>query len=179
MTPPGVSVSRQRSSEPVQQALLPRNPGSGGVAELHVVQPQHNLFEREIEAELIPYCRRVALATLTFGALCRGLVSGTLREDVHFEGDDLHLTAPILRPPRYIRALGSVKAFDDDSCTKSSRIAAAATAIIKAARHAAMKTRMIFLRLPATIYDACPEAGSAKASASIATKVRPTAPTHA
>jgi hypothetical protein len=80
---------------------------------------------------------------------------------------------------RYIRALGSVKAFDDDSCTKPSRTTAAPTAIIEATRHAAMKTRMIFLRFPTTIYNACPETGSVKASVSIATKVRPTAPTHA
>jgi hypothetical protein len=155
-------------------ASSPRNPSSGGVAEL-----QYNLFEREIAAELMPYCRREAPATLTFGALCCGLLSGKLHADVHFEGDDLRLTDPKLRPPRYIRALDSVKAFDDDSCTKSSRTTAAPTAIIKATRHAAIKTRMTFLRLPTTTYNACFESGSVKASVSIATKMRPTAPTHA
>ena len=46
------------------------------VAQLHVVQPPYNLFEREIEDELLPYCRKPNLATLTYGALCRGLLSG-------------------------------------------------------------------------------------------------------
>ena len=42
------------------------------------VQPPYNLFEREIEAELLPYCRETNFATLTYGALCRGLLSGKL-----------------------------------------------------------------------------------------------------
>src|SRR5271155_3766836 len=46
------------------------------VAQLPVVQPPYNLFEREIEDELLPYCRKPNLATLTYGALCRGLLSG-------------------------------------------------------------------------------------------------------
>ena len=69
------------------------------VAKLHVVQPPYNLFEREIENELLPYCRQSGLATLTYGALCRGLLSGKLQEDAHFDGDDLRLTDPKFQPP--------------------------------------------------------------------------------
>jgi aryl-alcohol dehydrogenase-like predicted oxidoreductase len=57
------------------------------VAKLHVVQPPYNLFERKIEKEFLPYCRESGLATLTYGALCRGLLSGKLQVDAHFEGD--------------------------------------------------------------------------------------------
>src|SRR5438067_426392 len=67
------------------------------IAQLHVVQPPYNLFEREIEAELLPYCLRSGLATLTYGALCRGLLSDKLQEDAHFTGDDLRLTDPKFR----------------------------------------------------------------------------------
>src|SRR5437588_11962252 len=59
------------------------------VAPLHVVQPPYNLLERDIEAELLPYCRSTALTTLTYGALCRGLLSGRMRLESNFEGDDL------------------------------------------------------------------------------------------
>jgi aryl-alcohol dehydrogenase-like predicted oxidoreductase len=82
------------------------------VAKLQVVQPPYNLFEREIEAELLPYCRRSGLATLTYGALCRGLLSGKLQEDAHFEGDDLRLTDPKFRPPRYAQYLSAVRRLD-------------------------------------------------------------------
>ena len=82
------------------------------VAQLHVVQPPYNLFEREIEAELLPYCLRSGLATLTYGALCRALLSGKLQEDTHFEGDDLRLTDPKFRPPRYAQYLTAVRRLD-------------------------------------------------------------------
>ncbi len=82
------------------------------VAKLHIVQPPYNLFEREIEAELMPYCGQSGLATLTYGALCRGLLSGKLREDAHFEGDDLRLTDPKFQPPRYAQYLAAVRRLD-------------------------------------------------------------------
>ncbi len=82
------------------------------VANLHVVQPPYNLFEREIEVDLMPYCRQSDLATLTYGALCRGLLSGKLQEDGHFEGDDLRLTDPKFEPPRYAQYLSAVRRLD-------------------------------------------------------------------
>ena len=83
------------------------------IAKLHVVQPPYNLFEREIEKELLPYCRQSGLATLTYGALCRGLLSGRLREDAEFERDDLRLTDPKFRPPRYSQYLAAVRRLDE------------------------------------------------------------------
>src|SRR5260370_37886981 len=78
------------------------------VAKLHVVQPPHNLFEREIEKELLPYCRQLGLTTLTYGALCRGLLPGRGREVAGFEGDDLRLPDPRFRPSRYSQYLSPV-----------------------------------------------------------------------
>src|ERR1700679_4188549 len=49
------------------------------VAPLHVLQPPYNLFEREIETEILPYARANHIATLGYGALCRGLLSGRMR----------------------------------------------------------------------------------------------------
>src|SRR6202023_3989742 len=46
------------------------------VAPLHVLQPPYNLFERAIETDVLPYCRANDIATLGYGALCRGLLSG-------------------------------------------------------------------------------------------------------
>jgi aryl-alcohol dehydrogenase-like predicted oxidoreductase len=82
------------------------------VAKLHVVQPPYNLFEREIEAELLPYCRNSGLAMLTYGALCRGLLSGKLQGDAQFQGDDLRLTDPKFQLPRYAQYLAAVRRLD-------------------------------------------------------------------
>jgi aryl-alcohol dehydrogenase-like predicted oxidoreductase len=82
------------------------------VAKLHTVQPPYNLFEREIEAELLPYCRGSNLASLTYGALCRGLLSGKLQENAHFDGDDLRRVDPKFRTPRHVQYLAAVRRLD-------------------------------------------------------------------
>ena len=49
------------------------------IAPLHTVQPPYNLFERGIEySSVLPYCRGANLTTITYGALCRGLLAGRI-----------------------------------------------------------------------------------------------------
>ena len=82
-------------------------------AKLHVVQPPYNLFERKIEKELCPIAGKSGLATLTYGALCRGLLSGKLQEDAHFDGDDLRRTDPKFQAPRYAQYLTAARRLDE------------------------------------------------------------------
>ena len=82
------------------------------VAPLHVLQPPYNLFERGIEADALPYCRKNGIATFGYGALCRGLLSGRMRADSKFEGDDLRGTDPKFQPPRFAQYLAAVKRLD-------------------------------------------------------------------
>ena len=82
------------------------------VAPLHVLQPPYNLFERAIEAEILPYCRASNIVTLGYGALCRGLLSGRMRTDTHFEGDDLRRLDPKFQPPRFAQYLSAVRQLD-------------------------------------------------------------------
>src|SRR5664280_2771430 len=70
------------------------------VAPLHTVQPPHNLLEREAEKDVLPYCRDKNIATLAYGSLCRGLLSGRMKADSNFTGDDLRRTDPKFQPPR-------------------------------------------------------------------------------
>ena len=42
------------------------------VAPLHVVQSPYNLFERQIDADVLPYAKGHHLTVLAYGALCRG-----------------------------------------------------------------------------------------------------------
>jgi aryl-alcohol dehydrogenase-like predicted oxidoreductase len=82
------------------------------VAPLHVVQPPYNLFERAIEADILPYCRTNHIATFGYGALCRGLLSGRMRPDTKFEGDDLRRLDPKFQPPRFGQYLTAVARLD-------------------------------------------------------------------
>src|SRR5712692_2515448 len=82
------------------------------VAPLHVLQPPYNLFERGIETDLLPYCRENKIATFGYGALCRGLLSGRMRPDTVFDGDDLRRTDPKFREPRFAQYLTAVERLD-------------------------------------------------------------------
>jgi aryl-alcohol dehydrogenase-like predicted oxidoreductase len=82
------------------------------VAPLHVLQPPYNLFERGIETDLLPYCRENRIAMLGYGALCRGLLSGRMRPDTVFDGDDLRRTDPKFQKPRFEQYLAAVTRLD-------------------------------------------------------------------
>jgi aryl-alcohol dehydrogenase-like predicted oxidoreductase len=83
------------------------------VAPLHVLQPPYNLFERAIEAQILPYCRVNNIATFGYGALCRGLLSGRMQPDTAFDGDDLRRIDPKFQPPRFGQYLGAVRQLDE------------------------------------------------------------------
>jgi aryl-alcohol dehydrogenase-like predicted oxidoreductase len=82
------------------------------VAPLHVLQSPYNLFERGIEADLLPYCRKNNIATFGYGALCRGLLSGRMRSDTAFAGDDLRRNDPKFVQPRFAQYLSAVQRLD-------------------------------------------------------------------
>ncbi|WP_148252029.1 aldo/keto reductase [Aidingimonas lacisalsi] len=81
-------------------------------APLHCIQPPYNLFEREIEKDIAPYAQREGLAMLTYGALCRGLLTGKMRADTTFTGDDLRNVDPKFQQPRFSQYLKAVQALE-------------------------------------------------------------------
>jgi aryl-alcohol dehydrogenase-like predicted oxidoreductase len=82
------------------------------VAPLHVLQSPYNLFERDIEVQILRYCRANNIATLGYGALCRGLLSGRMRSDTTFDGDDLRRVDPKFQPTRFAQYLDAVEQLD-------------------------------------------------------------------
>jgi aryl-alcohol dehydrogenase-like predicted oxidoreductase len=91
-------------------------------APLYVDQPPYNLFEREIERDVLPYARENHISTLTYGSLCRGLLSGKMKPDTKFTGDDLRKIDPKFQPPRFAQYLKAVERLDQfarENCSKS------------------------------------------------------------
>src|SRR6266850_1374023 len=82
------------------------------LAPLHSAQPPYNLFEREVEKDVLPYCRTHRVSTLTYGSLCRGLLSGKMKPDTAFRGDDVRKSDPKFQPPRYAQYLKAVERLD-------------------------------------------------------------------
>jgi aryl-alcohol dehydrogenase-like predicted oxidoreductase len=84
----------------------------GSVATIAADQPPLNLFERAAQDAVLPWCLENGIATLTYGALCRGLLSGAIDERTLFQGDDLRKLDPKFQPPRFEQYLRAVKLLD-------------------------------------------------------------------
>jgi aryl-alcohol dehydrogenase-like predicted oxidoreductase len=82
------------------------------IAPIHTVQPPYNLFERAVEADILPHCHWEGIAALVYGPICRGLLSGRMTAGTTFPDDDLRRTDPKFRPPRYHQYLRAVDELD-------------------------------------------------------------------
>src|SRR3981189_3021942 len=82
------------------------------VAPLHVLQPPYNLFERGIETDLLTYCHKNKIATLGYGALCRGLLSGRMQADAFLGGGHRRPPDPKFREPRFAQYVAAVQKLD-------------------------------------------------------------------
>jgi 3-hydroxyisobutyrate dehydrogenase-like beta-hydroxyacid dehydrogenase len=84
-------------------------------------KPADDLFEREAEDEVLPYCLWHNIATLVYGSFCRGPLRGRMRLNTHFGGDDQRSTDPKFLPPRfgeYLRAVNQLDSFARDNFGK-------------------------------------------------------------
>jgi aryl-alcohol dehydrogenase-like predicted oxidoreductase len=81
-------------------------------AKIATVQPPYNLFERNIEEDVLPYAKKHGIVVLAYGALCRGLLSGKIKADTTFEGDDLRNNDPKFQAPRRAQYLAAVEALE-------------------------------------------------------------------
>ena len=79
---------------------------------LHTSQPPYNLFERAIEDDILPYCDSNGITVLLYGAICRGLLSGRMKGDTKFEGDDIRKADPKFKEPRFGEYLKAVEKLD-------------------------------------------------------------------
>lgn len=83
-------------------------------APLHACQPPYNLFEREIEDDVLPYCRENDIAVLAYGALCRGMLSGKMTKNREFPEGDLRRQAdPKFQGERFEHYLSAVDRLDE------------------------------------------------------------------
>ena len=83
------------------------------IAPLHTVQPPYNLFEREIERDVLPYALGHDVTALTYGALCRGLLSGAMNTDRKFAKDDMRKTSdPKFKQPHFAEYLNAASKLD-------------------------------------------------------------------
>jgi aryl-alcohol dehydrogenase-like predicted oxidoreductase len=80
------------------------------VGQVHSLQPPYNLFEREAEQGLLPFCQANGIATMAYGGLCRGLLTGKFSGKEAFPKGDLRRADPKFKPDRFMQY---VKAVDE------------------------------------------------------------------
>ncbi len=69
------------------------------------LQPPYDLFRRDIEAEILPYCHQHDIGVLVYGALAHGLLTGTMDESTTFAEDDWRSGAPFFKGEQFRRNL--------------------------------------------------------------------------
>lgn len=85
----------------------------GKVVPFQTAQPPYNLFERDMEKAVLPWCRQRDVTILGYGALCRGLLSGRVGLGTEFHEGDIRRVDPKFQPPRmnrYLKAVGELDA---------------------------------------------------------------------
>jgi aryl-alcohol dehydrogenase-like predicted oxidoreductase len=83
------------------------------VAPLASNQPPYNLFEPEIDAEILPWCERNQVAVLTYSSLCRSLLGGRLTRGMTFPEGDIRTADPKFQEPRFTQYLNAVDRLKD------------------------------------------------------------------
>ena len=68
------------------------------VAPLASDQPPYSMVRRDIEAEILPYCRKHNVGVIVYSTLQLGLLSGSLTMDRQFPPDDQRASSPYFRP---------------------------------------------------------------------------------
>ena len=92
------------------------------VAPLASNQPPYNLFERQIDEEILPWCHENKIAVLTWSSLCRSLLGGRVRRGSIFEKSDIRSVDPKFQEPRlsqYMTAVERLEALAHERFGKS------------------------------------------------------------
>ena len=71
------------------------------VAPLASNQPPYNLFEREVDGGVLPWCAANGVAVLTYSSLCRSLLGGRVHRGTKFDEKDIRAVDPKFQEPRF------------------------------------------------------------------------------
>lgn len=72
-------------------------------------QPPLNMFERESEKEILPLCQQNQLGVLSYGAICRGLLSGKFTKESQFKEGDMRSFDPKFQPSNFEQYINAVE----------------------------------------------------------------------
>ena len=82
----------------------------GKTRKLDALQPPYDLFRRDVEREILPYCKTHGIGVLVYGPLAHGLLSGTMSEHTTFAPNDWRSKSPLFRGEQFAKNLEAVSA---------------------------------------------------------------------
>ena len=77
------------------------------------LQDPYDLFRRDVEDAILPYCQQHDVGVLVYGALAHGLLTGALDEHTRFAAGDWRASAPFFKGESYRRNLAVVRELAD------------------------------------------------------------------
>lgn len=91
------------------------------IAPIHSIQNPFNIFERESEETTLQYCFDHQLTFIGYSSLCRGLLTGTLKEDYEFEDLRKNFDPKFKKPhfPQYLICTGRLQQWIADKYNRS------------------------------------------------------------
>ena len=76
-------------------------------------QLPYNLFERQIDGEVLPWCAANGVAVLTWSSLCRSLLAGRVHRGMKFDPKDIRSFDPKFKEPRFSQYMTAVERLAD------------------------------------------------------------------
>jgi hypothetical protein len=80
---------------------------------IDTLQPPYHLFRRDIELDILPYCRKHGIGVLVYGPLAHGLLAGAYSPGTVFKNDDWRSGSPAFHGEPFERNLGVIKRLKD------------------------------------------------------------------
>jgi aryl-alcohol dehydrogenase-like predicted oxidoreductase len=72
---------------------------------VHSLQPPYSLLNREIENEILPFCRQQGIAVLAYSPMAKGILTGKYEKEATFSEDDVRDRDPNFSGERFHRNL--------------------------------------------------------------------------
>jgi aryl-alcohol dehydrogenase-like predicted oxidoreductase len=76
---------------------------------VETLQPPYDLFRRDVDSDILPYCREHDIGVLIYGPLGHGLLTGAMDENTTFAPDDWRSGAPFFKGEDFHRNLEAVR----------------------------------------------------------------------
>jgi aryl-alcohol dehydrogenase-like predicted oxidoreductase len=72
-------------------------------------QPPYNIFERDIDREVLPWCAANGVGVLTYSSLCRSMLGGRVHRGMTFDPADIRAVDPKFQEPRFSQYITAVE----------------------------------------------------------------------